>query len=85
MTPRFGVLVFGLFAAALAANETHAQLMLPGAEPQGVKVAPAKHRSSGSSVSGSSVKEGGAGSKGFKAGPAPGIDTVAGRPLMLNG
>ena len=83
MTPRFRILVFGLFAIALASNETRAQLMLPGAapaEPQGAKVAPARHRSSGSSV-----KEAGAGSKGVKAGLEPGIDSVAGRPLMLNG
>ncbi len=77
------ILVFGLFAVALAASETRAQLMLPGAapaEPQGAKVAPARHKSSGSSV-----KEAGAGAKGVKAGLEPGIASLAGRPLMLNG
>ena len=83
MTRRFAALAFGLLAAALAARETHAQLTLPGAapaEPQGAKVAPAKHRTSGSSA-----KEAGAGAKGAKAGPAAGIASIAGRPLMLNG
>ena len=83
MTRRFAALAFGLLAAALAARETHAQLTLPGAapaEPQGAKVAPAKHRASGSSG-----KEGGAGVKGAKAGPAAGMASIAGRPLMLNG
>ena len=83
MTRRFAALAFGLLAAVLAAHETHAQLTLPGAapaEPQGAKVAPAKHRASGSSG-----KEGGAGVKGAKAGPAAGMASIAGRPLMLNG
>ena len=83
MTRRFAALAFGLLAAVLAAHETHAQLTLPGAapaEPQGAKVAPAKHRTSGSSA-----KEGGAGAKGVKAGAAGGIASIAGRPLMLNG
>jgi hypothetical protein len=83
MTRRFAALAFGLLAAVLAAHETHAQLTLPGAapaEPQGAKVAPAKHQPSGSSA-----KEGGAGAKSAKAGPAAGIASIAGRPLMLNG
>ena len=83
MTRRLATLVFGLLAAAFAAIETHAQLTLPGAAPagpQGAKVAPAKHRTSGSSA-----KEGGAGAKGVKAGAAGGIASIAGRPLMLNG
>ena len=57
--------------------------MLPGAapaEPQGANVAPAKHRHSGASTT-----EAGAGAKGVKAGPAAGIASLAGRPLMLNG
>lgn len=57
--------------------------MLPGAapaEPQGAKVPPAKHRSSGAAGS-----EAGAGAKGVKGGPAAGIASLAGRPLMLNG
>jgi hypothetical protein len=83
MTRRLRPLICGLFAAALAASESRAQLMLPGAapaEPQGAKVAPAKHRKTGSSA-----KEAGAGGKAVKAGPAAGIASVAGRPLMLNG
>ena len=87
MTRRLRPLICGLFAAALAASETRAQLMLPGAapaEPQGAKVAPAKHRSSGSSAKEAGAK-GGKGDKGVKAGLEFGIDSVAGRPLMLNG
>ena len=87
MTRRLRPLICGLFAAALAASEARAQLMLPGAapaEPQGAKVAPAKHRSSGSSAKEAGAK-GGKGDKGAKAGLESGIDSVAGRPLMLNG
>jgi hypothetical protein len=83
MTRRLHALVFGLVAVALAASAARAQLTLPGAapaEPQGAKVAPAKRRSTGASA-----KEAGAGAKGVKAGPAAGIASVAGRPLMLNG
>lgn len=79
MTRRLLPVISGLIAAALAASATQAQLILPGAAPaarQGAKVAPARHRSSGSSA-----KEVGAGAKGL----APGIASVAGRPLMLNG
>ena len=57
--------------------------MLPGAapaEPQGAKVAPAKHRSSAPAAAAA-----GAGAKGGKASPAAGIASLAGRPLMLNG
>lgn len=57
--------------------------MLPGAAPaarEGAKVAPAKHRTSGTAA-----REAGALAKGVKAGPAPRIASVAGRPLMLNG
>jgi hypothetical protein len=81
MSRGFHSLICGLFAAALAASETRAQLMLPGAapaEPQGARVAPAKHRSSGAA-------EAGAGAKGVKASPAAGIASLGGRPLMLNG
>ncbi|MGH6798946.1 MAG: hypothetical protein ACREDI_11270 [Roseiarcus sp.] len=58
-------------------------MMLPGAAPaapQGARIAPGKRRSSGASAA-----QAGAGAKGVKAGPAPGIASVAGRPLMLNG
>jgi hypothetical protein len=83
MTRGFRFLICGLFAAALAASETRAQLMLPGAapaEPPGAKVAPVKHRRAGNSAT-----EAGAGAKGVKAGPAAGIASLAGRSLMLNG
>jgi hypothetical protein len=83
MTRGFRFLICGLFAAALAASETRAQLMLPGAapaEPPGAKVAPVKHRRAGNSAT-----EAGAGAKDVKAGPAAGIATLAGRSLMLNG
>ena len=83
MTRRLVPLISCLFAAALAASATHAQLMLPGAAPaarEGAKVAPARHRASGASA-----KEAGTGAKAVKAGLAPGIASVAGRPLMLNG
>jgi hypothetical protein len=83
MTRPLRPLIFGLFAAALTASGSRAQLMLPGAAPaarEGAKVAPVKHRTSGASV-----KEAGVGAEGAKAGPAPGIASVAGRPLMLNG
>jgi hypothetical protein len=81
MSRGFRSLICGLFAAALAATEARAQLMLPGAapaEPQGTQVAPAKHRRSGASTTE-------AGAKGVKAGPAAGIVSLAGRPLLLNG
>jgi hypothetical protein len=83
MSRGFRSLISGLFAAALAASGANAQLMLPGAaraEPQGAKVSPQKHRSSGVAAT-----EAGAGAKGAKAGPAAGIASLAGRPLMLNG
>ena len=83
MTRGFRFLICGLFAAALAASETRAQLMLPGAapsEPSGAKIAPVKHRRAGNSTT-----EAGAGSTGVKAGPAAGIASLAGRSLMLNG
>jgi hypothetical protein len=83
MTRGFRFLICGLFAAALAASETRAQLMLPGAapsEPSGAKIAPVKHRRAGNSTT-----EAGAGATGVKAGPAAGIASLAGRSLMLNG
>ena len=83
MSRGFRSLICGLFAAALAASETRAQLILPGAapsEPSGAKIAPVKHRRAGNSAT-----EAGAGAKGDKAGPAAGIASLAGRSLMLNG
>src|ERR1700735_4778406 len=85
MTRRFRCLICSLFAVALAASETRAQLVLPGAapaEPQGAKAAPAKpkHKSSGAHAT-----ESGSGGKDAEASPAAGIASFAGRPLMLNG
>ena len=82
MTRRFWLLSCGLIAAALAASEAGAQLMLPGAapaEPQGAIAAPAKARSAGAG------KGAGASGKSAKPGAAPGVAGLAGRPLMLNG
>jgi hypothetical protein len=80
MSRGYRSLICGLFVAALAASEARAQLMLPGAapaEPQGARVAPAKHRSSAAAST-----QAGAGDK---AGLVAGIASLAGRPLMLNG
>ena len=82
MTRRFWLLSCGLIAAALAASEAGAQLMLPGAapaEPPGATASPAKARSAGA------AKGAGASAKGVKPGAAPGVAGLAGRPLMLNG
>ncbi len=78
-------MICALFAAALTASETRAQLTLPGAapaEPQGAKVAPAKpkHKSSGAPAT-----EARSGGKDAEASPAAGMASLAGRPLMLNG
>jgi hypothetical protein len=85
MTRRFRCLICGLFAVALAASETRAQLVLPGAapaEPQGAKVAPAKpkHKSPVASTT-----EAGSGGKDVEASPAAGIASLGGHPLILNG
>ena len=75
MTRRFCLLFCGVVAAALAASEASAQLMLPGAAPaapQGSTASPAKRRSA-------------VGAKGVKPGSSPGVASVAGRQLMLNG
>ena len=82
MARRLLPLICSLFAAALAASVANAQLALPGAAPaapQGAKVAPPKHRKSSSSA-----RETGD-AKGLKASAKPGIASIAGRPLMLNG
>jgi hypothetical protein len=85
MTRRFRCFICALFAAAVAASEVRAQLVLPGAapaEPQGAKVAPVKpkHKSSGASAT-----EAGSGGKDAEASPEAGIAGLAGRSLMLNG
>src|SRR5271169_6392239 len=82
MTRRFWLLSCGLIAAALAASEAGAQLMLPGAapaEPQGATASPAKARSAGA------ARGAGASAKGVKPGATPGVASLAGRPLMVNG
>jgi hypothetical protein len=82
MTRRFSLLSCCLVAAALAASEAGAQLMLPGAAPaapQGATASPAKARTAGA------AKGAGASAKGVKPGATPGVATLAGRPLMLNG
>ena len=76
-------LISCLFAAVLAASEARAQLMLPGAAPAaraGAKVAPSRRRPSGATAK---ARTGAKAVKGVKL--APGIASVAGRPLMLNG
>jgi hypothetical protein len=82
MSRRFCLLFCGLIAAALAASEAGAQLVLPGAAPaapQGSTAPPAKARSAGD------AKGAGASAKGVKSGAAPGVAGIAGRSLMLNG
>jgi hypothetical protein len=85
MTGRFRCLICALFAAALTASETRAQLTLPGAapaEPQGAKVAPAKPKHKSSSAPATEARSGG---KDAEVSPAAGMASLAGRPLMLNG
>src|SRR5271163_2755050 len=82
MTRRFRLLFCGLIAAALAASEAGAQLVLPGAAPaapQGATASPAKARIAGA------ARGAGASAKGVKPGAAPEVASLAGRPLMLNG
>lgn len=82
MTRRFRLLFCGLIAAALAASEVRAQLVLPGAAPaapQGATASPAKARSAGA------ARGVGASAKSVKPGAPPGVASLAGRPLMLNG
>ena len=82
MTRRSGLLLGGLLAAAFAASGAGAQLVLPGAAPpapQGTTVPPAKTKSAGA------AKGAGAAAKSAKPGAAPGVASLAARPLMLNG
>lgn len=83
MPQKLRPLICGLLAAGLAAGGACAQLMLPGAaptRPQGAKVSPVRRRGPGSSA-----KEAEARAKAARAGSAQGIESVAGRPLLLNG
>jgi hypothetical protein len=82
MTRRFRILFGSLVVAALATSEAGAQMMLPGAAPaapQGTTGSPAKPRSAGA------AKGAGAAAKSVKPGAAPGVASLAGRPLKLNG
>jgi hypothetical protein len=84
MSRWFSLLSFGLLAAALAASGARAQLMLPGAAPaapQGTTASPAKPRSAGGAAKGAGASAKG----GAKPGPTPGVASLSGRPLMLNG
>jgi hypothetical protein len=81
MTQRFCLPIWSLIAAALAVGEARAQLVLPGAAPteaEGAAASPAKHRSGG-------VKGAEASANGMKPASPPGVASVAGRPLMLDG
>jgi len=83
MPQKLRPLISGLLAAALAASGARAQLTLPGAapaKPQGAKVAPVRHGSAGSSA-----REAEARARAATGGPARGIESVAGRLLLLNG
>ena len=83
MPQKLHLLICGLLAAGLAASGASAQLMLPGAapaKPHGAKLSPLRRRSARSSE-----KETEARAKAAKAGAAQGIESVAGRPLLLNG
>lgn len=76
MNRRFHPLFFGVIGMVLAASETHAQLVLPGAAPaapQGAASTPAKS------------KNGGATAKNAKAAATPGVASLVERPLLLNG
>ena len=88
MTRRFQGLICALLAATVAAGESRAQLVLPGAapaEPQGARAAPAKPKHKSSAASATSATETRDAGKGLGANLAAGIASLAGRPLMLNG
>jgi hypothetical protein len=77
MSRRFHPLFCGFIGMVLAASETHAQLVLPGAAPAGPKEAastPAKSKDAGATTA-----------KNGKAAAAPGVASLVGRPLLLNG
>jgi hypothetical protein len=83
MSRRFRLLLCGLIAAALAAGEVRAQLVLPGAAPaapEGATTSPAKAKNTGAAAKGAAAS-----AKGMKPGLAPVVASLAGRPLMLNG
>jgi uncharacterized protein YecT (DUF1311 family) len=77
MRRRFHPLFCGFIGMVLAASETHAQLVLPGAAPaapQGAAPTPAKSKNAGATTA-----------KNAKAAAAPGVASLVDRPLLLNG
>jgi hypothetical protein len=83
MPQKVRLLICGLFACLMAASGARAQLMLPGAapaKPEGAKVAPVRHRSPAPSA-----KETEGRLKAARLGAASGVESVAGRALLLNG
>jgi hypothetical protein len=77
MSRRFHPLFCGFIGMVLAASETHAQLVLPGAAPaapQGAAPTPAKSKNAGATTA-----------KNAKAAAAPGVASLVDRPLLLNG
>jgi len=76
MRRRFPLLFCGFIGMVLAVSEAHAQLALPGAAsaaPQGAASTPAKSKNAGATA------------KNAKAAAAPGVASLVGRPLLLNG
>jgi hypothetical protein len=76
MSRRFHPLFCGFIGMVLAVSEAHAQLALPGAAsaaPQGAASTPAKSKNAGATA------------KNAKAAAAPGVASLAGSPLLLNG
>jgi hypothetical protein len=77
MSRRFRPLFCGFIGMVLAASESHAQLVLPGAAPaapQGAAPTPAKSKNAGATTA-----------KNAKAAAAPGVASLVERPLLLNG
>jgi hypothetical protein len=76
MSRRFHPLFCGFIGMVLAMSETRAQLVLPGAAPaapQGAASTPAKSKNAGATA------------KNAKAAAAPGVASLVGSPLLLNG
>jgi hypothetical protein len=83
MSRSFRWFICGLFAVALSAGQTRAQLMLPGAAPAAPEGAANSRKPKSARKGSSSAKT----SEARSAKPAPeaGVASLAGRPLMLNG
>jgi hypothetical protein len=83
MSLRLRPLICGFIGAVLAASETHAQLVLPGAlpaAPRGAAATPARPKNAGASLQG-----GGPSAKSAKAAAQPSVAGLVGTPLLLNG